>query len=118
MLNPGLMNEALIDDIETLLSAISATIATPTSITSGQVSVTTPGTRVALGSSTSIVFIIVTANRTNTGNIYIGDVTVDSSNGSKMERGSNKFFPIDDLSKVYIDADTASEGISYLALIA
>ena len=85
---------------------------------SNKVNVTTAGTRVALGASTAIGGVIVRANLTNTGIIYIGDSTVSSSNGFELDRGSTITYPIDNLSKVFIDSSVSGEGVSYMIGIA
>lgn len=88
------------------------------SIISGQKSVTTAGTREVLGASTAIQGIIIKANRTNTGNIFVGDATVASSNGFVLDRGAAVSFDVDNLADIYIDSSVNGEGVSFIAAIA
>ena len=90
---------------------------TGSAVLNGKVTVTTAGTAVALsGSSTSIKAVIVKALYSNTGKIYVGNSSVDSSNGYELESGEGVSLGIDDLNKVYIDADNNGEGVVYIAI--
>ena len=89
----------------------------PTRIKTGQVTVSTPGTRVALGEATDIISIVVKAKSTNVGNIYIGGSDVTSSNGFILEPGDAISFDITGLASIYIDADNAGDGVSYFAVL-
>ena len=90
---------------------------TPSTIYTGQVNVSMAGVRVKLKStSTSIKGVRVKAKSGNTGNIYVGGSNVSNSNGYILAAGEEVAIPIDDLSKVYIDADNSGEGVSYLAV--
>jgi len=88
----------------------------PTAIISGQKNVSSAGTAEALGSATDIISVTIKAKSSNTGNIYVGGSDVSSSNGLILEPGDAVSLDINDLSTVYIDADTNGEGVSYLAL--
>jgi len=92
---------------------VSTTETTPTTIGSGQKTVSVPGTAEAIASSTAILGVTITALRTNTGNIYVGGSSVDSATGDVLVRGDGKNYSIDDLVKIYIHADTAGEGVSF-----
>jgi len=88
----------------------------PSSLHNGQVSVTTAGTAVALASSSvSISKVTIKANAGNTGDIFVGDSGVTSSNGLILAAGESVDVSIDDLNKVYIDSATNGDGISYIA---
>lgn len=89
------------------------------------VTVAAAGTRVQLTSSspTPCRSIIIQANSGNTGDIYIGGVTVSSSvYGIRLTKGSSITISNDlndakiDLSGFYIDAGTSADGISILYL--
>lgn len=89
--------------------------APPSSLLDGTATVVTAGNPVALAASTSCLRVTVTALDSNTGYILVG-----SSGGQ-----SNKLWPedsiqieIDDLAKVFIDAENDGEGVSYLAEVA
>lgn len=58
--------------------------------------------------------VTIVANSANTGVVYIGDSAVDSSSFS-LAAGEQIFFPIDDLSKVWLDVSVSAEGVSYIA---
>lgn len=99
----------------TLSGSISATLAPPTAVYNDAVNVTTAGTAVSLGSSQSLNDgVVIKANEANTGNIYVGDSSVSSSNGLVLEAGESVMVGIDDVSKVYIDSDNDGEGITYV----
>lgn len=84
--------------------------------TSTIVTVVTAGTRVALSSvPTPVTSILIEADIGNTDNIYVGDDSVDSTNGIRLvpgesvSVGSDQIPRQDDelfLSDVFLDADT------------
>lgn len=89
---------------------------TPATVYNGQKAVTTAGTAEALGSSTTLTAgVTVKALAANTNNVYVGDSSVDSSNGYVLDAGESVFIEVDDLAKVFIDVDTNGEGVSYIA---
>jgi hypothetical protein len=92
------------------------TLDPPNSIINGQKDVAAAGTAEALGGPTAIVSVTIKALGDNTGNIYVGDSSVDSSNGFILEPGDSVSLDIDDLSDVYIDAQVNGEGVSYLGV--
>lgn len=110
----GLATEAKQDEI---VSAIenSGSVATPDTIRNGKKTVSTPGTAVAIVSTnTPVVAVVVQALAGNTGLVYIGDSSVDSTNGMELQAGQATGIAIDDLSKVYVDADDADDGVSFI----
>jgi len=82
----------------------------------GQKTVTAAGTAEALASTTSIKSVTIQALRSNTGNIYVGDSSVDSTNGFVLSPGASVATEIDDLATIYIDADINGEGVCYIAV--
>jgi len=85
-------------------------------IISGQTT-TNAATRVQVSAtSTSISSISVKALSTNTGLVYVGDVTVDSSNGRELQAGESVDIDITNLNLIYIDVSVNGEGISYVAV--
>lgn len=87
-----------------------------TVILSGQTT-TNAGTRVQLSAtSTGITSVSVKALSTNTGIVYVGDVTVDSSNGRELQTGESIDIDISNLNLVYIDVSVNSEGVSYAGI--
>ena len=93
----------------------------PTAIISGQKSVTTAGTAVALSSNTSTIkAVMIKANSGNTNNIYVGNDgagDVSSSNGYILAAGEEIIVYCDSLTEIYLDADTNGEGVSYIAYL-
>lgn len=82
----------------------------------GQKTVTTAGTAVAIGSSTTLRSITIKALPTNTGYIYVGGSGVDSSNGFVLGANESVSLDFDQLADVYIDSDNNGEGVSYIGL--
>ena len=85
-------------------------------VTHGQNAVSSAGTAEVLGTSFDIRSVTIRANSGNTGNIYIGGVNVDSSNGYILDSGESIVADVDNIDDVYIDSDTSSEGVSYVAI--
>ena len=87
----------------------------PTTVVMGQATVTTAGTRVALGAATNLLAgIDICALPTNTGNIFVGDNTVTSSNGRILVPGQSVFVAIKDRNTINIDSAVNGEGVSYI----
>ncbi|MCD6149002.1 hypothetical protein J7J18_06550 [bacterium] len=96
-----------------------AFIAGYSEIGDGSKTVSTAGTRVALGSG-SCCHVFITAKSDNSGTIVVGGNTVVAAlanrRGIPLDPGDTIDFPIDDLSKVYIDATSNGDGVTYLYL--
>jgi hypothetical protein len=80
--------------------------------------VATAGQRVQLNAtSTPCGKLTITALKSNTGEIVFGDSTIvaafGSRNGTPLEPMQSVDIPIDDLSKVWLDAEVSGEGVSY-----
>lgn len=88
----------------------------PVAIVSGQQTVTTAGTRVALSSSATALYagVMVRADVANSGVVYLGGSTVSSSNGYKLAAGDAVFVAISDLSALSIDASANSQSVSFI----
>jgi hypothetical protein len=87
----------------------------PTAVVHGQKSVTTVGTRVTLGSTTSLKFgVTIKAKVGNTGSIYVGSSAVTSSNGYVLAAGESVFVGVADLASIYIDSSVNGEGVSFV----
>lgn len=110
----------LVDGDGEVVGALSTTITQvtlPDTIHNGQVDVAVAGTAQPL-SATSVELtsgVTVTALSGNGGLAYVGNASVDSSNGNEIAAGSHVFIEIDDLSKVYVDVAVNGEGVSYVA---
>lgn len=87
-----------------------------TSIYFGQTTVTTAGTRVVLASSQSIRSVCVKALTGNTGKMYVGDVTVSSSNGYELPKDVSVCLDINNFNLVYVDSSVNGEKVSYIAV--
>lgn len=97
---------------------LSFTLDPPNTVVNGQRAVTTAGTRVALaGASTPVVSVTIKALSTNTGLIYVGDSTVDSTNGFVLASGDSASSDIDNLTDIYLDSSVDGEGVSYLGAV-
>ena len=88
---------------------------TPSTIYNGKKTITTAGTAEALASSTAVKSVVIKALYSNTGKVYVGNSSVSSSNGVELEAGDAIGIDIDNLNKIYIDADNDGEGVSYIA---
>lgn len=93
----------------------------PSGIGSGRKAVTTAGTRVQI-LSTSIVTkkVIITALASNSTEIYVGGSSVSGVNGSEsgalLEPTGSATFEIDNINKVWIDAVTSGDAVSFTYL--
>lgn len=92
---------------------------------SGQKTVTTAGTRVALVATRTLArYLYIKPLPANTNNIYVGDVTVTSSTGFVLDNGDVTGWRwvgppeggVDfiDLNKIYIDSAVNGEGVSFI----
>ena len=89
--------------------------AVPTTISSFKTTVTTAGTRVQLANH-ACLSVTVKARSNNTGLIYVGDVTVTSSNGFELSAGESVSFVIDNTNRLYIDSSVNGEGTSSICV--
>ncbi|TEU00356.1 MAG: hypothetical protein E3J29_01935 [Dehalococcoidia bacterium] len=107
---------ALIDSSGRVIAALDLTgIVALTTIANGQKTVTNHGTAEQLPSA-ACVAATIKALPGNSGNIYLGDSGVDSSNGHVLAPGDAFNVAIDNLNRFYIDADNDGEGVSYLVV--
>lgn len=87
------------------------------SFVAGQTSVGVSAVQVQSSSQVCRHGVQVKANMGNTGIIYVGHSSgVTTSNGYELGPGESVFVPIDNVNKVYVISDTASQGISWLAI--
>lgn len=87
-------------------------------LTTGQDTVATAGTAVALNGGTSEpipdgAVLAVRANGDNSTPVYVGDDTVDTSSGFKLTAGDGLNIRISDVTSVYVDAETSGDGVSW-----
>ena len=89
------------------------------SIGAGNTVVTTAGTRVQLTTTaTPCSWVVITAAPANAGKITVGGSTVvataDAEVGVTLSAGDSFTVPINDVSKVYIDATNSGDEVGYL----
>lgn len=89
---------------------------TPTGLLNGSTTVTTAGTRVALAASTTVRGVLVMAQATNTGLIYVGGGTVDNTNVLGLKKRERIYLAITNLATVFLDSSVDGEGVTYLAV--
>lgn len=78
--------------------------------------VTTIGTALRLTTnSVSIKFVEIRAGVTNMGAIFVGNASVDKTNGYQLTRNATLRWRIDNLNKIYIDASTANDEVTFIA---
>lgn len=83
--------------------------------TGGTKNVTTAGTAEALATTTTVSSCLLRARSTNTGNVYVGDSSVDST--WPYLRARDTFTAdIGDPAEVFLDVDTNGEGVTYVCL--
>ena len=88
---------------------------------SGQKTVTTAGTEVALAASSRVqCAVAIKALTTNTGLVYVGnagDGTVSSSTGFPLAAGDVTIMEyVDDLANIMVDSAVNGEGVAFLVL--
>jgi hypothetical protein len=87
---------------------------------SGQKTVTTAGTELALGTQQIAGPILVKALTTNTGLVYVGNVgdgTVSSSTGYPLAAGDQIIFDhVANLANIMVDSAVNGEGVAWLVL--
>ena len=102
------------------VTAIGSILTVGGGIESGHKTVTTAGTAVSLGASIAIHKVIITPLKGNSAKglnkIFVGDSSVDSSNGYEMITGEIIEVNVDTLSDIMIDAEQNGDGVSYLAI--
>ena len=96
-----------------VLTALQAQSNLPTSIGDGAKTVSSAGTAEALLGSTSCVKVIMTAEDDNSGKIYYGGSGVSSTSGDYLFPAQKITIEIDDVSKIFIDADTSTDGVKF-----
>jgi hypothetical protein len=103
---------------EGTLSSVDDALSNGIDIVTGQETVGTPGTAEALNGGTGISVpdgqsVAVIALPDNSGSVFVGDSTVDSSSGVELVGGAGVEFDVDDVSKVFVDALNANDGVSW-----
>ena len=93
----------------------------------GQKTVTTPGTAVpVVATETRCIQVVFQAMKTNTNDIYIGDLSVDYVTSQQVVLDAGESLSVlssvedglyVDLNEWYVDADTAGEGVTFVYLV-
>lgn len=87
---------------------------------SGQKTVATAGTAVALGTATPFNALMVKALTTNTGLMYVGNNgsgDVDNTNGYPLAAGDQVIFTmVGNLGNIWVDSAVNGEGVAWLIL--
>jgi len=110
----GLASESKQDEIIQAIEE-SSQAPTPSTIRNGKKTVASSGTAVVIvASSTPVSAVVVQALADNTGLVYVGDASVDSSTGMELQAGQATGIAIDDLNKIYIDADEDGDGVCFI----
>lgn len=89
-------------------------IKSTTALKTGQKTVTTAGTQEVLATKETIKSITIKALAGNTGIVYIGDSSVDSSTGLELSAGESLSLDINEISLIYVDVATSGEGVSFI----
>lgn len=80
----------------------------------GKALVASAGAPQALAGSTSTGSITVKALVTNTGQIYVGNSSMTKATGFELSASESVSMDINNLNKIYIDADNTGEGVTYI----
>ncbi len=89
---------------------------TPNVLTSGSKAVETAGTAVVVGGDVSVMSVTIKSVAGNTGEVYVGDSSVDDTIGFILDAGESVSMDIDNLNKIYIDAANDGDKISFIAV--
>lgn len=83
----------------------------------GRKIVTSAGTAVVLGASTTIKEVLITAELNNTGIICVGGSGViaaeSTREGTPLEPGESMMIKTSDLANIYIDSTVNGDGVTY-----
>ncbi len=91
------------------------TITLPTTVVNGQKTVAATGTAEALAGATTLLSVVsIKALISNTGNIFVGNSGVDSTNGYVLAQGESVVLSVADLATVFIDSAVNGDGVSFL----
>ena len=90
--------------------------AVPTVLTGGSKTVTVSGTGETLGTTLAIKSVYIRAKSTNTGDVYVGDSSVDATTSKQLILSPNDSvtLSIADRATVYVDVAVNGEGVDYL----
>lgn len=112
------MNETTVTGRPPRSGNVVSVISAISDLVSGRKVVTTAGTRVqVVTANTPVKRCTLTAETDNTGAVVVGDATVVASLATRvgvpLNPGDSYELEISDLSKVYLDAETSTDGVTY-----
>lgn len=87
----------------------------PTKVYNGNIKVTTPGTAVQFP-DLEVLAVSICAGPGNVGNVGIGGADVAFGSWRTLEPGASIDIAIDNLNRLWVDADNADDSVSYLAV--
>jgi len=76
--------------------------------------VTTAGTAEQLGEDISVSWVAIQAKTANTNPVFIGDFSVDSTNGYSLAALESIVLPVANLNLIWLDATTNGEGVNII----
>ena len=91
---------------------LTTSVATPSTIRNGQVTVAVTNTAVQLSAGVC-VGVVVQALAGNAGNVVIGDSSVTTANGMQLQPGQATGVAIDNINKIYVNG-TAGDGVCWI----
>jgi hypothetical protein len=91
------------------------TVPVPATFYHGQKAVASAGNAEVLGTSQAITNgITVKALPDNKGAVYVGDNSVDSTNGYVLAAGEAVLIIVDDVAEIYVDAEENGDGVCWI----
>ena len=85
-----------------------------TTVTNGVKNVALAATPEAIGATTTLTAgVLVQAEVGNTDYVYVGDSSVDATNGLELDAGDSVFYPVDDPANLYICVSVNTESVRY-----
>lgn len=108
--NTGL---APVDGTAGLKTSVSS-VTVASTIRSGKVTVATAGTRVQFPAGALTSGVVIAAPDSNPGIVYVGDSTVDSTNGFQLDPGDSVPLEIDALDSIWVDAASNASVVTFL----
>jgi hypothetical protein len=82
----------------------------------GQGSVGAAKAAITTANTPALKYVEIKADLTNTNNVFVGDLNVTTANGYFLDAGEMVRIPIDNLDKIWVIADAAAQGFSWLVV--
>jgi len=114
--NPVVLSQII--DAAGLVNTVSANIIPPSTLLAGETIVAVSGTAVALGASLATKSIYIRAKLSNTGDVFVGDSTVDKTTSRQIVLSPDDSISIDiaNRASMFVDAAVGGEGVDYLCM--